>query len=73
MGIEGCFSDWRTLTSDVTQASLLWLLFIMCINDLDVVGMVNMIVCDIKIGGILDSEEVYLRLQWDIDQWAEEW
>ena len=31
---------------------------------------------DTKIGGIVDSEESYLQLQWDLDQlgqWADEW
>ena len=38
--------------------------------------MVSKFAADAKIGGIVDSEEGYLRLQRDLDQlgqWADEW
>eukprot|EP00061_Rhincodon_typus_P007917 g30070.t1 len=48
------------------------------LNDLDVTngGIVSKFVDDSKIGGVVDSEEGYLRIQQDLDQmgrWAEEW
>ena len=54
------------------------LLFVIYINDLDenIGGMFSKFADDTKIGGIVDSEESYLRLQRDLDQlgqWADEW
>ena len=67
------------MTSSVPQESVLGpLLFVIYINDLDenLVGMVSKFADDTKIGSIVDSEEDYLGLQWDLDQlgqWADEW
>eukprot|EP00061_Rhincodon_typus_P013531 g39957.t1 len=39
-------------------------------------GTVNKFAVDTKIGGVVDSEESYLRVHWDLDQmgrWAKEW
>lgn len=49
-----------------------------CIKTLDehVQGMISKYVDDIKVGGIIDSEDGYQILQQDPDQlgkWAEEW
>ena len=43
---------------------------IIYINDLDenIGDMVSKFADDTKIGGVVDSEESYLRLQWDLDQ-----
>ena len=54
------------------------LLFVIYINDLDenIGGVVSKFADETKTGGILFSEEGYLRLRWDLDQlgqWAEEW
>ena len=54
------------------------LLFIIYINDLDenIGGMVSKFADDTKIGGIVDSEEIYLQLHRDHDQLgqkADEW
>eukprot|EP00061_Rhincodon_typus_P003539 g20325.t1 len=54
------------------------LLFVIYIDDLDenIEGMVSRFVDDTKIGGIVDSEEGFLRFQRDLDQmgqWAEKW
>ena len=67
------------MTSGVPQGPVLGpLLFVIYINDLDdnIGGMVSKFADDTKIGGIVDSEEGYLRLQQDLDQlgqWADEW
>eukprot|EP00061_Rhincodon_typus_P013478 g39873.t1 len=66
--------DWRLEACDQQDA----LLFAMYINGLDVNigGMVSKFADDTKIGGVVDSEEGYLKLEWDLDQmgqWAEEW
>eukprot|EP00061_Rhincodon_typus_P010066 g34065.t1 len=54
------------------------LLFVIYINDLDlnIEDMVSKFADDTKIGGVVDSQEGYLREQRDFDQmgwWAEEW
>ena len=77
--VESCFSNWRAVTSGVPQGSVLGpLLFVIYINDLDenMGGMVSKFADDTKIGGIVDNEEGYLGLQWNLDQlgqWADEW
>ena len=76
--VESCFSNWRPVTSGVPQGSVLGpLLFVIYMNDLDenIGGMVSKFADDTKIGGIVDSEESYLQLQWDLNQlgqWADE-
>lgn len=58
--VEGCFSDWRPLTSSVHQASVLGpLLFVIYINGLDenIQGMISMFADDTKVGGIVDSND----------------
>eukprot|EP00061_Rhincodon_typus_P004217 g22023.t1 len=54
------------------------LLSVIYINDLDenVQGMISKFADDIKIDGIVDSEEGYRKLQQDLDlleKWAEKW
>ena len=71
MVVDGCFSNWRPATSGVPQGSVLGpLLFVIYINDLakNSGSMVSKFSDDTKIGGIVDSEEGYLGLQWDLDQ-----
>eukprot|EP00061_Rhincodon_typus_P014892 g42258.t1 len=44
--------------------------------DVNIGGMISKFADDTKIGGVVDSEEAYLRVQWDLDQmghWAKEW
>ena len=66
------------MTSGVPQGSVLGpLLFVIFINDLEenIGSMVSKFADDIRIGGIVDSEEGYLGLQQDLDQlgqWADE-
>ena len=65
MVVEGCFSNWRPVTSGVPQGSVLSpLLFVIYINNLDenIGSMVSKFVDDTKIGGRVDSEESYLQL-----------
>ena len=77
--VGGCFSNWSPVTSGVPQGSVLGpVLFVIYINDWDenIGGMVRKFADDTKIGGTVDSEESYLRLQRDLDQlgqWADEW
>eukprot|EP00061_Rhincodon_typus_P001185 g13986.t1 len=77
--MKGYLSDWRPVTSAAPQRSLLGpLLFVIDINDLDenVHGMICKFTDDTKIGGIMDGEEGYQKLQQDLDQlgkWAEKW
>ena len=69
--MEGCSSDWKPVISSVPPGSVLGpLLFEIYINDLDenVQGMISKFVDDTKIGGIVDSEEGYQKLQQDLDQ-----
>lgn len=51
------------------------LFIIYYINNLDVKvgGMVSTFEDDTKIGGLVNSEGSYQRLEWDLDQWAMEW
>ena len=54
------------------------LLFVIYINDFDenVQGMISKFADDTKIGGIVDIEEGYQKLQQDLDQlgkWAKKW
>ena len=77
--MEGCLTDWRPVTSSVPQESVHDpLLFVIYINDLDenVQGMNSKFADDTKIGGIVDCEEGYQKLQQDLDQlgkWAKKW
>eukprot|EP00061_Rhincodon_typus_P014660 g41829.t1 len=67
------------MTSGMPQGPVLDpLLFIMYINDLDVNigGKVGKFADDTKVGGVVDSQEGYLRVRQDLDQmgqWAQEW
>eukprot|EP00061_Rhincodon_typus_P006699 g27627.t1 len=69
----------RPMISGVPQGLVMGpVLFVIYINDLDVNigGMVSKFADDTKIGGVVNSEEGYLRVQRDLDQmgqWAEEW
>ena len=61
------------MTSGVPQGSVLGpLLFVIYMNDLDenIGSIVSKFADDTKIGGIVDSEEGYLRLQWIFINWA---
>eukprot|EP00061_Rhincodon_typus_P001733 g15612.t1 len=54
------------------------MLFIIYVNELNTnpEGMVSKFADDTKIGGVVDSEKGYLRVQWDLaqmGQWTEEW
>ena len=77
--VEGCFSDWRPVSSGGPQGLMLGpLLFVIFRNDLDVnvQGLVSKCADESKLGGIIDSEEGYQELQGDLDQlgkWAENW
>ena len=70
-----CFSEWRSVTSDVLQGSVLGhLLFVIYINDLEenIAGLISKFVDDTKIGGVVDSDEDCQRIQQDID-WRIGW
>eukprot|EP00061_Rhincodon_typus_P019014 g48444.t1 len=77
--VEGCFSDWRPVTSRLPQGLVLGpLFFVIYENNLDVniTGTFSKFADDTTIGGVVDSQEGYLRVEQDLDQmgqWAEEW
>ena len=76
--MEGYFSNWRSVTSDVPQGSVLGPLIVIYINDLEetVGGLISKFADDTKIGGVADSEEDCQRMQQDINQletWAKRW
>ena len=73
--MEGCFSEWRSVTSGVPQGSVLELLsFVIYINDLEenVAGRVSKFADDTKIGKVVDSDENCQRIQQDIRR-LEKW
>ena len=63
--MEGCFSEWKAVTSGVPQGSVPGpLLFIVYINYLEenVAGLISKFADDTKIGGVVDSEEDCQRM-----------
>lgn len=69
--MEDYFSGWKSVTSGVPYGSMLGpRLFIMYVNNLDenVSSKINKVADDTKIGGVVDSEDGYVRFQQDLDQ-----
>ncbi|XP_072349493.1 histidine N-acetyltransferase-like [Scyliorhinus torazame] len=79
VAMEGCFSDWRAVTSGVPQGSVLGpLLSVVYINNLEenVTCLISKFADDTKAGGIADSDEDCQRIQLHLDRletWAERW
>lgn len=46
------------------------LLFAIYMNDFDEGGVINKLALGLTIGGVVDGEEGFLRIQWNIDQLA---
>ncbi|GCC29513.1 hypothetical protein chiPu_0007955 [Chiloscyllium punctatum] len=68
--VEGRLSVWRHVTSDMPQETVLGPLLFAIYNDLD--ENIHRMLCkfadDTKIGGIVESEEGYQKLQQDLNQ-----
>jgi ribonuclease P/MRP protein subunit RPP40 len=77
--IKGTYSQWAEVKSGVPQGSVLGpILFIIFINDisLDVSGEVSCFADDLKIMGIVNTEEQIKKFQFDLDKisdWAHKW